>query len=582
MLPVGLCLITSSALLSPSAPVSNSFIGSGYFCLRGFPNAEAGYDYSFFLFQWAFAIASAGITSDSIAERTQFVAYLIFSFFQTGFVYPVVSRWLWSLNGWLSASADTSNLLLGSGAVDFAGSGVVHMVGGIAGFWGAIIEGARIGRFDVYGRPSKSMRAHNATLVVLGTFILWFGWFGFNGGSFLHILFPSTSSSSLGYWSGMGRTALTTTLADELSGLTTLFARKVLGGHWSVLDMCNGLLGGFVGITTGCAVVAPWATIVCGFVSAWVLIGLNALAACLQFDDPLEAAQLHGGCGLWGIIFVGLFADKTYLEDFYTSRSSSNYGLILRGGWRLLCAQLIEALTIIGWTSITMGLLFLALHYFNLLRINLDDELQGLDCSNHGGYSYGSFLEKSIDGFKEASQSGNIYSLLADLKEHEMNTCINHRREIGMTILRAESVIRELKEEAAAQADILQVAADAIRRAGPPYTSVYLYMLPAHTQELVLEAYAGRPTEHTRIPVGKGVCGTAVALGLDQNVGDVTSRHNYIACNLHTRSELVVLIRRADGSIIGQIDIDSDLPNPFTAQEEASVRLVADTLGMLL
>ncbi|MCO5606698.1 hypothetical protein L7F22_060887 [Adiantum nelumboides] len=391
---------------------SNSFIGSGYFCLIGFPDAEVGYDYSFFLFQWAFAIASAGITSGSIAERTQFVAYLIFSFFQTGFVYPVVSRWLWSPDGWLSASADTGNLLLGSGAVDFAGSGVVHMVGGIAGFWGAIIEGARIGRFDAYGRPSKSMRAHNATLVVLGTFILWFGWFGFNGGSFLHILVPSTSSSFLGYWSGVGRTALTTTLAGSTAGLTTLFAKKVLGGHWSVLDVCNGLLGGFVGITAGCAVVAPWAAIVCGFVSAWILIGLNTLAAHLHFDDPLEAAQLHGGCGLWGIIFVGLFADKTYLEDFYTSRSSSNYGLLLGGGWRLLSAQLIEALTIIGWTSITMGPLFLALHYFNLLRINLDDELQGLDCSNHGGYAYGSFLEKSIDGFEGASQSGSKYSLL--------------------------------------------------------------------------------------------------------------------------------------------------------------------------
>ncbi|KAI5072548.1 hypothetical protein GOP47_0012654 [Adiantum capillus-veneris] len=363
---------------------TNSFIGNYFFCLRGFPDAEVGYDYSFFLFQWAFAIASAGITSGSIAERTQFVAYLIFSFFQTGFVYPVVSRWLWSTNGWLSASADVGNLLLGSGAVDFAGSGVVHMVGGIAGFWGALIEGPRIGRFDADGRPSKSMRAHNATLVVLGTFILWFGWFGFNGGSFIHILVPSTSSSFLGYWSGVGRTALTTTLAGSTAGLTTLFAKKMLGGHWSVLDVCNGLLGGFVGIT----------------------------AARLRFDDPLEAAQLHGGCGLWGIIFVGLFADKTYLEDYYTSRPSSNYGLLLGGGWLLLSAQIIEALTIIGWTSITMGPLFLALHYFNLLRIDSDDELQGLDCSNHGGYAYGSFLGKSIDDFEGASRGGHHYSLL--------------------------------------------------------------------------------------------------------------------------------------------------------------------------
>ncbi|KAH7295349.1 hypothetical protein KP509_27G043300 [Ceratopteris richardii] len=393
---------------------TNSFIGNYYFCLRGFPDAEVGYDYSFFLFQWAFAIASAGITSGSIAERTQFVAYLIFSFFQSGFVYPIVSRWLWSSNGWMSASADAGSLLLGSGAVDFAGSGVVHMVGGIAGFWGALIEGPRIGRFDAYGRPNKSMRAHNATLVVLGTFILWFGWYGFNGGSFIHILVPSSSSSFLGFWSGVGRTALTTTLSGSTAALTTLFAKRLIDGHWSVLDVCNGLLGGFVGITAGCAVVAPWAAIICGFVSAWVLIGLNVLALRFRFDDPLEAAQLHGGCGLWGIIFVGLFAEKTYLEDYYTSRPGSNYGILLGGGWRLLIAQVIEAATIICWTSITMGPLFLALRYFNVLRTDGDDEVQGLDYSNHGGYAYGSFLGNKIN-FKEPSShdDGTSYALLA-------------------------------------------------------------------------------------------------------------------------------------------------------------------------
>lgn len=372
---------------------TNSFIGNYFFCLRGFPNEAAGFDYSFFIFQWAFAIASAGITSGSIAERTQFVAYLLFSFFQTGFVYPVVSRWLWSADGWLSASAGEGHLLLGSGAVDFAGSGVVHMVGGIAGMWGAIVEGPRMGRFGVNGRPSKSIRAHNATLVVLGTFILWFGWYGFNGGSFLHILVPYSSSSFLGNWTGVGRTALTTTLAGSTAGLTTLFAKRTLGGHWNVLDVCNGLLGGFVAITAGCSVVAPWAAIVCGFVSAWVLIGLNALAARLRFDDPLEAAQLHGGCGLWGVLFVGLFAEETYMQEVYSGRLSTNYGLLLGGGWRLLAAQAVEALAIVGWTSVTMAPLFLLLHYFNLLRVDPDKELAGIDRSSHGGDAYSYFKD---------------------------------------------------------------------------------------------------------------------------------------------------------------------------------------------
>jgi L-methionine (R)-S-oxide reductase len=126
---------------------------------------------------------------------------------------------------------------------------------------------------------------------------------------------------------------------------------------------------------------------------------------------------------------------------------------------------------------------------------------------------------------------------------------------------------------------LLRLAAEKIRAAGPPYTSVYLYML--HGNELVLEAFAGRETEHTRIPVGHGVCGTAVATGRDQNVGDVRSITNYIACNAWTRSELVVLIRRGD-LVLGQIDIDSDMPDPFTPEEEAAVKQVADALAILL
>jgi L-methionine (R)-S-oxide reductase len=130
-----------------------------------------------------------------------------------------------------------------------------------------------------------------------------------------------------------------------------------------------------------------------------------------------------------------------------------------------------------------------------------------------------------------------------------------------------------------ARAELLQLAAERIRAAGPPYTSVYLYML--HDSELVLEAWSGRETEHTRIPVGKGVCGTAVSSGQDQNVGDVRAVANYLACNLFTRSELVVLIRRGD-RILGQIDVDSDVPDPFTPAEVAEVKQVADALAVLL
>ncbi len=151
-----------------------------------------------------------------------------------------------------------------------------------------------------------------------------------------------------------------------------------------------------------------------------------------------------------------------------------------------------------------------------------------------------------------------------------------------MAVLDADRIVAALRGAFARDAgreELLRTAAEKIRSAGAPYTSVYLYML--HGDELVLEAHAGRDTDHTRIPVGKGVCGTAVATGLDQNVPDVTAIANYLACNTWTRSELVVLIRR--GSVIlGQIDVDSDVPDPFTAQEEAEVRKVADALAVLL
>ncbi|KAL5712111.1 Ammonium transporter 1 member 1 [Ranunculus cassubicifolius] len=363
----------------------NPFIGKHFFGLKNVP-AE-GFDYSFFLYQWAFAIAAAGITSGSIAERTQFVAYLIYSSVLTGFVYPVVSHWFWSSEGWASPT-HTDNLLFGSGVIDFAGSGVVHLVGGVAGLWGAYIEGPRIGRFDNAGR-SIVMRGHSASLVVLGTFLLWFGWYGFNPGSFLQIAKSyGTGVAYYGQWSAIGRTAVTTTLSGCTAALTTLFGKRILSGHWNVTDVCNGLLGGFAAITAGCSVVDPWAAIVCGFVASAVLIGCNKLAEKLQYDDPLEAAQLHGGCGTWGIIFTALFAKKQYVNEVYPGKPDRPYGLFMGGGGRLLGAHIVQILVIVGWVSVLMGALFKLLNTFNLLRISEEDEMAGMDPKLHGGFAY--------------------------------------------------------------------------------------------------------------------------------------------------------------------------------------------------
>ncbi|MED6197721.1 Thioredoxin amt13 [Stylosanthes scabra] len=292
---------------------SNPFIGTNLFALANIPNRT--YDYSFFLYQWAFAIAVAGIT--------------------------IVVHWVWSSSGWLSASS--SEPFLGSGAIDFAGSGVVHLVGAIAGHWGSIIEGPRVGQFDAFGKPIP-LRGHNATLVVLGTFLLWFGWFEFNPGSFDKIVVAYSSSSDQGNWTSVGRIAVVTTLAGSTASIVTLFGQRLLIGHWDTMDVCNGLLGGFVAITSGCSVVEPWAAIICGFVSAWILIGLNILALKLNYDDPLEAAQLHGGCGLWGLLFTGLFAKEGFVIQTYNKGEIGvvrPYGLILGGGFGLIGAQIV-------------------------------------------------------------------------------------------------------------------------------------------------------------------------------------------------------------------------------------------------
>ncbi|XVF21481.1 hypothetical protein REPUB_Repub12eG0094100 [Reevesia pubescens] len=258
--------------------------------------------------------------------------------------FDYVSHWFWSADGWASP-AQADNLLFGSGVIDFAGSGVVHMVGGIAGLWGALIEGPRIGRFDV--GKSASLRGHSGTLVHSSNILKTYG----------------ESSSYYGQWSAIGRTSVTTTLAGSSAALTTLFGKRLLTGHWNVTGVCNGLLGGFAAITGGCSVVDPWAAIICGFVAAWVLIGCNKLADKFKYDDPLEAAQLHGGCGQPG----------------------RPYGLLMGGGVRLLAAHIVQILVVAVWVSVTMGTLFWLLQKLGHLRISSDEEMAGVDVTSHGG-----------------------------------------------------------------------------------------------------------------------------------------------------------------------------------------------------
>ncbi|CAH8274370.1 unnamed protein product [Arabidopsis lyrata] len=387
---------------------SNGFIGGhrNFFALNSFPEGS-GFDFSFFLFQWTYAITASGITSGSMAERTQFVAYIIYSSFLTGFVYPVISHWFWSSDGWASPSRTDNNLFLGSGAIDFSGSGVVHMAGGITGLWGSLILGPRIGRFNYRENSSTEIRGHSVPLVVLGTLMLWLGWYGFTAGYFLTILKTYGGSPYYGQWSAIGRTTVTTTLSGSTAALTTMFSRRLLVGHWNVTHVCTGLLSGLVAISSGCAVVEPWAAIICGFVASWVTIGLDLLAKKFKYDDPLQAAQVHGGCGAWGLLFTGLLATKSYMSEVYGGESGRPHGLLMGGGVKLLGAQIGQIIAIIGWVTLTMGSLFYGLHKINLLRVSVEEEIVGIDMTRHGGFAYGSHLEDA-DWVKSWNQGAEI------------------------------------------------------------------------------------------------------------------------------------------------------------------------------
>jgi len=352
---------------------SNGFIGMGNFFLNDFE------DYASWFFQFAFAAAAATIVAGSLAERLKFSAYLCYTVVITSLIYPVVIHWGWDANGWMSAFNE--DVFMANGYVDFAGSGLVHMVGGFAGLVGAIFLGPRLGKFGPRGRVN-AIPGHNITVASLGMFILFVGWYGFNPGSTLVL--------SGGTYALAGKVAVTTTLAGCAGGVGALVLSRFITGRYDPGLTINGILAGLVGITAGCATVEPWAAVAIGVIAAGVMyvgvVGLDKLG----IDDPVGAFPVHGCGGLWGVIAVGLFSSESGLAGAgYVDPSS--YGLLLGGGAEQLVAQLIGAGAIIAWVSVTAAILFGAIKYTIGMRVSADEEERGLDLMEHGLDAYPDF-----------------------------------------------------------------------------------------------------------------------------------------------------------------------------------------------
>jgi Amt family ammonium transporter len=355
-----------------SGDSAGAFIGNGQFFLGG----SFGADYAGWIFQFAFAATAATIVSGAMAERTAFRGYLFYTVFITAIIYPVVVHWVWSGDGWLTAFKDDP--IGANGYMDFAGSGVVHMVGGFAGLMGALIVGPRLGKYGPGGQVN-AIPGHNISIAILGMFILWFGWYGFNPGSTLGL--------SGGLAALAAKVAVNTTLAAGAGATCIIFLSKLRYGKFDTGLTINGALGGLVGITAPCAAVDPWAAVVIGLVAApIVLVGVEMLDR-FHIDDPVGAVSVHGFAGVWGVLSVGLFATQAGVLD-HTGVESASYGLLLGGGVEQLGIQALGAASIIAWTCVTSGVLFLAIKYTVGLRVSPEEELRGLDIDEHGIEAY--------------------------------------------------------------------------------------------------------------------------------------------------------------------------------------------------
>ena len=353
----------------------NGLLGFSGFALRGVE------DIAFFVFQAMFVATCATIISGAVAERTNIFAYIAIVVVMTLFIYPVVGHWVWQGDGWLTAL----------GFIDFAGSTVVHLTGAVAAFVAAAMIGPRIGKYT--GKRVNVIPGHSIPLGALGVFILWLGWFGFNGASTL----AADPASVPGVIAN-------TFLAASAGVFMTAMYTKVRYGYMDGSLTLNGALAGLVSITAGAANLSMIGALIAGAIAAPILVeGVRFIDAKLRVDDPVGAVTVHGFCGIWGTLAVGLL-------------DTAN-GLFYSGSATLLGVQAVGIVAVVGWTALTVFLSLTVIKLFIPLRVSQEEELAGLDTIEHGANAY-----EFQDSFKGVQRSGSFAERLTTLGNQQASS----------------------------------------------------------------------------------------------------------------------------------------------------------------
>jgi len=348
----------------------NALIGWGDFFFNPPISASEGDSYPstvFFLFQLAFACVSLSIAWGGFAERAKLSSYIVFTVFFVGIIYPTVAHWIWG-GGWLAED----------GAQDFAGSTVVHLSGALAAFAATVLLKPRIGKFNKDGSANE-IQGHNQVFTALSVLILWVGWFGFNAGS--------TVAIGDGFF---GYVAFNTMLGAGAGGVAALLISWAVSGKADITHMLNGTLAGLVAITASCAFVEPWAAVVIGLVAGVLVFYSVKFFEKIRVDDPIYALSVHGMAGIWGTLANGIFATQLLAEKVGVGQG----GLIDTGSWAQLWVQF-ESVVVAG--AFVLAASFLVLGVMKLVmgfRVTEEQEIVGLDLSEHGAYGYPEQLKK--------------------------------------------------------------------------------------------------------------------------------------------------------------------------------------------